>query len=108
VACQWTNFQDGIAAQRLSPILFRLKGLDTPKVILKGRIMSKSRVLVSSAVLALSAVLSSAAPAQTAAPKVAKVELNDGSKAYPAPPDNQRPDYPTLPTAAGTTQAELP
>jgi len=26
-----------------------------------------------------------------------RLELNDGSKAYPAPPDNQRPDYPTLP-----------
>ena len=37
-----------------------------------------------------------------------RLELNDGSKAYPAPPDNQRPDYPTLPAAAGTTQAELP
>ena len=38
-----------------------------------------------------------------------RLELNDGSKAYPAPPDNpsQRPDYPTLP-AAGTTQAALP
>ena len=38
-----------------------------------------------------------------------RLELNDGSKAYPAPPDNssQRPDYPTLPAAAGTTQAEL-
>jgi hypothetical protein len=24
-----------------------------------------------------------------------RLELNDGSKAYPAPPDNQRPDYPT-------------
>jgi rhamnogalacturonan endolyase len=37
-----------------------------------------------------------------------RLELNDGSKAYPAPPDNQRPDHPTLPAAAGTTQAELP
>jgi rhamnogalacturonan endolyase len=37
-----------------------------------------------------------------------RLELNDGSKAYPAPPDNQRPGYPTLPAAAGTTQAELP
>jgi rhamnogalacturonan endolyase len=36
-----------------------------------------------------------------------RLELNDGSKAYPAPPDNPRPDYPTLPTAAATTQAEL-
>jgi rhamnogalacturonan endolyase len=26
-----------------------------------------------------------------------RLELNDGSNAYPAPPDNQRPDYPTLP-----------
>jgi rhamnogalacturonan endolyase len=26
-----------------------------------------------------------------------RLELNDGSKAYPVPPDNQRPDYPTLP-----------
>ena len=26
-----------------------------------------------------------------------RLELNDGSRAYPAPPDNQRPDYPTLP-----------
>jgi rhamnogalacturonan endolyase len=26
-----------------------------------------------------------------------RLELNDGSKAYPTPPDNQRPDYPTLP-----------
>src|ERR1039458_7762157 len=69
------NFQDRIAAQRLSPILFRLKGLHTPRVILKGRIMSKSRVLVSSAFLALSAVLSSAVPAQTVAPKVAKVTV---------------------------------
>ena len=25
-----------------------------------------------------------------------RLELNDGSKAYPAPPDNDRPDYPTL------------
>jgi rhamnogalacturonan endolyase len=25
-----------------------------------------------------------------------RLELNDGSKAYPAPPDNQRPDVPTL------------
>jgi rhamnogalacturonan endolyase len=25
-----------------------------------------------------------------------RLELNDGSKAYPTPPDNQRPDYPTL------------
>ena len=25
-----------------------------------------------------------------------RLELNDGSKSYPAPPDNQRPDYPTL------------
>jgi rhamnogalacturonan endolyase len=26
-----------------------------------------------------------------------RLELNDGSTAYPAPPDNQRPDFPTLP-----------
>ena len=26
-----------------------------------------------------------------------RLELNDGSKPYPNPPDNQRPDYPTLP-----------
>ena len=26
-----------------------------------------------------------------------RLELNDGSKAYPAPPDSQRPDQPTLP-----------
>ena len=26
-----------------------------------------------------------------------RLELNDGSKAYPTPPDNQRPDYPALP-----------
>jgi rhamnogalacturonan endolyase len=26
-----------------------------------------------------------------------RLELNDGSKTYPAPPDNPRPDYPTLP-----------
>jgi rhamnogalacturonan endolyase len=26
-----------------------------------------------------------------------RLELNDGSKAYPAVPDNQRPDYPVLP-----------
>jgi rhamnogalacturonan endolyase len=26
-----------------------------------------------------------------------RLELNDGSKAYPDTPDNQRPDYPTLP-----------
>ena len=25
-----------------------------------------------------------------------RLELNDGSKTYPMPPDNQRPDYPTL------------
>ena len=25
-----------------------------------------------------------------------RLELNDGSKTYPTPPDNQRPDYPTL------------
>jgi hypothetical protein len=25
-----------------------------------------------------------------------RLELNDGSKAYPTPPDNQRPDMPTL------------
>jgi len=25
-----------------------------------------------------------------------RLELNDGSKAYPTPPDNPRPDYPTL------------
>jgi len=25
-----------------------------------------------------------------------RLELNDGSKTYPAPPDNNRPDYPTL------------
>lgn len=37
-----------------------------------------------------------------------RLELNDGSKTYPTPPDNQRPDYPTLPEAAGTTQTELP
>jgi rhamnogalacturonan endolyase len=32
-----------------------------------------------------------------------RLELNDGSGHYPTPPDNQRPDYPTLP---GTAQAE--
>jgi rhamnogalacturonan endolyase len=26
-----------------------------------------------------------------------RLELNDGGKAYPVPPDNQRPDYPTVP-----------
>ena len=26
-----------------------------------------------------------------------RLELNDGSKPYSIPPDNQRPDYPTLP-----------
>jgi rhamnogalacturonan endolyase len=26
-----------------------------------------------------------------------RLELNDGSKPYPTPPDSQRPDYPTLP-----------
>jgi rhamnogalacturonan endolyase len=26
-----------------------------------------------------------------------RLELNDGGKAYPAPPDNQRPDYPSVP-----------
>ena len=26
-----------------------------------------------------------------------RLELNDGSTAYPAPPDNQRPDLPTVP-----------
>ncbi len=26
-----------------------------------------------------------------------RLELNDGSKPYPTPPDNQRPDYPTVP-----------
>jgi hypothetical protein len=26
-----------------------------------------------------------------------RLELNDGSKTYPAPPDTQRPDQPTLP-----------
>ena len=25
-----------------------------------------------------------------------RLEMNDGSKAYPTPPDNQRPDMPTL------------
>jgi rhamnogalacturonan endolyase len=25
-----------------------------------------------------------------------RLELNDGSKSFPTPPDNQRPDYPTL------------
>ena len=34
-----------------------------------------------------------------------RLELNDGSKAYPVPPDTLRPDYPTLPGAAVTTQA---
>src|ERR1039458_461658 len=39
---------------------------------------------------------------QTGKPRPFKADAN------PAPPDNQRPDYPTLPAAAGTTQAELP
>jgi len=26
-----------------------------------------------------------------------RLELNDGTQPYPTPPDNQRPDYPTLP-----------
>ena len=26
-----------------------------------------------------------------------RLELNDGSMAYPAPPDNQRPDFPPVP-----------
>jgi rhamnogalacturonan endolyase len=25
-----------------------------------------------------------------------RLELNDGSKTYPTPPDHQRPDYPTI------------
>jgi hypothetical protein len=25
-----------------------------------------------------------------------RLELNDGSRTYPTPPDNQRPDMPTL------------
>jgi hypothetical protein len=25
-----------------------------------------------------------------------RLELNDGSKTYPTPPDHQRPDYPTM------------
>jgi rhamnogalacturonan endolyase len=36
-----------------------------------------------------------------------RLELNDGSKTYPTPPDNQRPDYPALPATTGTAQAEL-
>jgi hypothetical protein len=29
-----------------------------------------------------------------------RLELNDGSKPYPAPPDNGRPDYPPAPGLA--------
>jgi rhamnogalacturonan endolyase len=35
-----------------------------------------------------------------------RLELNDGSKAYPTPPDTQRPDQPTLPASGGETQTE--
>ena len=31
-----------------------------------------------------------------------RLELNDGSKSYPAPPDNGRPDYPTPPPGLAT------
>jgi rhamnogalacturonan endolyase len=36
-----------------------------------------------------------------------RLELNDGSKAYPTAPDSQRPDAPSPPVVAATAQAQM-